>query len=152
MPRAPDKEVRARLEVTVVGVILEDEGAIILRNSPGWTLKKICMLPWFSGEQQGKHLTQPSIWLNYKKDKPLLGDVEWSESHSVMSNSLQPHGLYSPWNSPRQNTGVGNLSLLQWIVLTQELNWGLLHCRQILYQLSYHLSYQGSDGHIRGDL
>ena len=29
-----------------------------------------------------------------------------SESHSVMSNSLQPHGLYSPWNSPGQNTGV----------------------------------------------
>ena len=29
------------------------------------------------------------------------------ESHSVMSNSLQPRGLYSPWNSPGQNTGVG---------------------------------------------
>ena len=43
----------------------------------------------------------------------------------------------SPWNSPGQNTGVGSLSLLQWIFLTQELNWGLLHCRQILYQLSY---------------
>ena len=35
------------------------------------------------------------------------------------------------------NTGVGSLSLLQRILLTQELNWGLLHCRQILYQLSY---------------
>jgi len=32
---------------------------------------------------------------------------------------------------------VGSLSLLQGIFLTQELNWGLLHCRQILYQLSY---------------
>ena len=31
-----------------------------------------------------------------------------SESLSVMSESLQPHGLYSPWNSPDQNTGVGN--------------------------------------------
>ena len=29
-----------------------------------------------------------------------------SESRSVMSNSLQPHGLYSPWNSPGQNTRV----------------------------------------------
>ena len=29
-----------------------------------------------------------------------------SESHSVVSNSLPPHGLYSPWNSPGQNTGV----------------------------------------------
>ena len=32
---------------------------------------------------------------------------------------------------------MGSLSLLQWIFLTQELNWGLLHCRWILYQLSY---------------
>ena len=36
-----------------------------------------------------------------------------------------------------KNTGVVSLSLLQWIFLTQELNRGLLHCRQILYQLSY---------------
>ena len=32
--------------------------------------------------------------------------MEDSESHSVMSNSLQPHGLYSLWNSPGQNSGV----------------------------------------------
>ena len=54
-----------------------------------------------------------------------------------MSDFLQPHGPYSPWNSLGQNTGVGNLSLLQGIFPTQESNWGLLHCRQILYQLSY---------------
>ena len=99
-----------------------------------------------------------------------------SESCSVVSDSLQPHGLDSPWNSPGQNigvgslsilqgllnpgikprspslqadslpakplgkpknTGVGSLSILQWIFPTQELNWGVLHCRQILYQLSY---------------
>ena len=53
-----------------------------------------------------------------------------------MSDSLQPRRLYSPWNSPGQNTGVGSLSLLQRIFLTQESNRGLLHCRQILYQLS----------------
>ena len=88
------------------------------------------------------------------------------------------HGLYSPWNSPGQNTGMGSLSFsfsgdlpnpgvkprsptlkadslpaepqgkpkntgvgslshLQRIFLTQESNWGLLHCRQILYQLRY---------------
>ena len=60
-----------------------------------------------------------------------------SESHSVVSNSLRPYGLYSPWNSRGQNTGVGSLSLLQWIFPTQELNRGLLHCKQILYQLKY---------------
>ena len=54
-----------------------------------------------------------------------------------MSDSLRPHRLYSPWNSPGQNTGVGSLSLLQGIFPTQESNWDLLHCRRILYQLSY---------------
>ena len=63
-----------------------------------------------------------------------------SESHSVTSNSLQPHGLYSPWNSPGQNTGVGSLSLLQGIIPTQGSNPGLPHCRQIIYQLSYQRS------------
>ena len=59
------------------------------------------------------------------------------ESHSVVSNPLQPHGLYIPWNSPGHNTGVGSLSLPQRIFQTQGLNPGLLHCRWILYQLSY---------------
>ena len=54
-----------------------------------------------------------------------------------MSNSLWPHGLKSTWNSPGQNTGVGNLSLLQGIFPTQGSNPGLPHCRQILYQLSH---------------
>ena len=60
-----------------------------------------------------------------------------SESRSVMSNSLQSHELYSPWNSPGQNTGVGSLSLLQGIFPTQGVNPGLLLCRWILYQLSH---------------
>ena len=55
----------------------------------------------------------------------------------VTSDSLQPHGQYSPWNSPGQNTGVGSLSLLQGIFSTQGSNPGLSHCRQILYQLSH---------------
>ena len=63
---------------------------------------------------------------------------EWvSESHSVMLYSLWPHGLYSPWNSPGQNAGVGSCSLLQGIFPTQGSNPGLQHCRWILYQLSH---------------
>ena len=54
-----------------------------------------------------------------------------------MSDSLQPHGLYSPQNSPGQNTGVGSLTLLQGIFPTQGSNPGLQHCRWILYQLSH---------------
>ena len=63
-------------------------------------------------------------------------DYEWWKSLSRV-RLLRHHRLYSPWNSPGQNTGVGSLSLLQGIFPTQELNRGLLHCRQILYQLSY---------------
>ena len=44
-----------------------------------------------------------------------------------------------PFEQPGKpnNTGVGSLSLLQGIFPTQELNWHLLRCRRILYQLSY---------------
>ena len=48
-----------------------------------------------------------------------------------MSNSLQPHGLYSPWNSPGQNTGVDSCSVLQGIFPTQGSNPCLPHCSQI---------------------
>ena len=51
-----------------------------------------------------------------------------------------------PKGKPKSNQ-VGSLSLLQGIFLTQELNQGLLHCRQILYQLSY----QGSPVNVLYD-
>ena len=44
-----------------------------------------------------------------------------------------------PQGKPK-NIGVGSISLFQWIFLTQESNWGLLHCSWILYQLSYQRS------------
>ena len=47
-------------------------------------------------------------------------------------------GFFTSWPPGKyKNTGVGSLSLLQGIFLTHELNWGLLCCRRILYQLSY---------------
>ena len=51
---------------------------------------------------------------------------------------------YSPWNSPGQHTRVGSLLLLLGIFPTQGLNQSLLHCRPILYQLSY----EGSPSHL----
>ena len=54
-----------------------------------------------------------------------------------MSESLTPRGLYSPWNSPGKNTGVGSLSLLEGIFPTQGSEQGIPHCRWILYQLSH---------------
>ena len=59
------------------------------------------------------------------------------ESESESLTLCDAMGLYSPWNYPGQNTGVGSLSLLQGIFPTQGLNPGLLHCRWILYQLSH---------------
>ena len=63
--------------------------------------------------------------------------ISESESCSVLSDSSQPHGLYSPWNSPGQNTGMGSPSLLQGIFPSQGSKPGLLHGMWILYQLSH---------------
>ena len=67
--------------------------------------------------------------------KIFMATVNLSESHSVVSITLQPHGRYR--NSPGQNTGVGSRSLLQGIFPTQGLNPDLPHCGRILYQLSH---------------
>ena len=67
---------------------------------------------------------------NYKLDM----EIKWK---SVMSDSLQPRGLYSPRNSPGQKIEVDSHSLLQGIFPTQKSNPGLSHCRQILYQLNH---------------
>ena len=67
---------------------------------------------------------------------PLQTERE-SESHSIVSDSLQPHELCSPWNSPGQYTGVCSCSFLQGIFPTQGSNPDLPHWRHILYQLSH---------------
>ena len=61
-------------------------------------------------------------WIRYRK---------WSDSVSRVQL------FATPWNSPGKNTAVGSHCLLQRIFQTQESNRGLLHCRQILYQLRY---------------
>ena len=54
-----------------------------------------------------------------------------------MSPALQADSLPAEPQGKPKNTGLGSLPLLQQIFLTQELNQGLLHCRWVLYQLSY---------------
>ena len=153
--------------------------------------QRVRQLSDFRFHFQSTHCEMPG-WMNHKLESRSPGETSTmivqkvarsgvdvfclvSESRSVVSDSLQPHGLYSPRNSrleywsgwpfsspgdlpnpgikPKsptlpadslpaepqrkpKNTGVGSLSLLQQIFPTQELNWGLLHCRQILNQLS----------------
>ena len=64
------------------------------------------------------------------------------------SPALQVDSLAAEPQGKSENIGVGSLSLLQEIFPTKELNWGLLHCRQILYQLSY----QGSTTSIKATI
>ena len=66
-----------------------------------------------------------------------------SESHSVMSDSLRPHELYSQWNSVGQNTGVDSFSLLQGIFPVQGLNLQGLNLPRGRW-LRYQLSHKGS--------
>ena len=75
---------------------------------------------------------------NRKKPDSTYEKWKWKSLSCV--HSLWLHELYSPWNSPGQNTGVGSLSLLQGIFPTQGSNPGLPHCRQILHQLSHKVS------------
>ena len=86
-----------------------------------------------------------TVWQFFTKLSLLLAhdpamtsfNIDLSESRSVMSDCLRPHGLYSSWNSPGQNTGVGSFSLLQGIFPIQGSSQGLSHCGWILYQLSH---------------
>ena len=110
-----------------------------------WTWLKLLGSLWKCGEKIPGEPTcfrQEGKKNNFEIHRALLTRSNWpgeseSESRSVVSYSLWPHGLYSPWNSPGSNTGVGSLSLLQGIFPTQGLNPGFPHCRWILYQLSH---------------
>ena len=65
------------------------------------------------------------------------------------SPALQMDTLPAEPQEKPKNTGVGSLSLLQGIFPAQESNWGLLHCRRILYQLSYQRSVIGVNTYIK---
>ena len=71
-------------------------------------------------------------WVTFLFSKGSSQPRDQTRSPALQVDSL----LAEPQGKPK-NTRVGSLSLLQWIFLTQELNWGLLHCRWILYQQSY---------------
>ena len=83
---------------------------------------------------QSMEFSRPEYWSGQPFPSPghlpNLG-IE-SRSPVLQADSLPAE----PQGKPR-NTGVGSLSLLQKMFLTQELNQGLLHCRRILYQLRH---------------
>jgi len=106
---------------------LDSPAVVVLQNRRGLDL--------LTAENRGLCLFLEEACCFYTNKSGVL--KKESESRSVVSDTLQHHGLCSPWNSPGQNTVVGSLSLLQGIFPTQGSNPGLPHCRQILHQLSH---------------
>ena len=105
-----------------------------------------CRRPGFDPLEQGM-ATHCSIlawripWTEEPGGPQPIGLQSWTP---LKQGSSQPRDQTlslpaEPQGKPK-NTGVGSLSLLQEIFPIQESNWGLLHCRQILYQLSYEAS------------
>ena len=83
---------------------------------------------------ESMEFSRPEYWSG--QPFPFPGDLP-NPPIEPRSPALQVKSLPAEPQGKPKNTGVGSLSLLQGIILTQESNWGLLHCRWILYQLSY---------------
>ena len=90
---------------------------------------------------QSMEFSKPEYWSLYPFPSP--GDLP-NSGIKPRSRSLQVDSLPAEPQGKPKNTGVGSLSLLQQILATQESNRCLLHCRRILYQLSY----EGSPGEM----
>ena len=93
-------------------------------ESPVWTI-------------QSKEFSRAEYWSGYPVLSP--GDLP-NPRIKPRSPALQAYSLPAEPQGKSKNTGVGILSLLQGIFPTQESNQGLLHCRRILYQLSFERS------------
>ena len=91
-----------------------------------WTVAPRILCPW--------QLSRQENWSGLPCLPP--GDLS-NPGIKPRSPALQADSLPSESSGKLKNTGVGSLSLLQGIFLTQESNQGILHWRRTLYQLSY---------------
>ena len=89
---------------------------------------------------QSMEFSRPEYWSG--QPFPSLRDLA-NPGIEPRSPALQADSLPSEPPGKPKNTEVGGLSLLRENFLTQESNWGISHCRQILYQLSYQGSPKG---------
>ena len=96
---------------------------------------RLFALPWTI---QSMELSRPEYWSGWLFPSP--GDLP-NPGIELGSPALQVDSFPAEPQGKPKNTGVGSLSLLQCIFLTQESNQGLLHCRWILYQLSFHMNF-----------
>ena len=110
---------------------------IILIDKSGFDMKVDILSFTLMNKKKVKQQRWISEFLFPQWHELLLFWIRVSESHSVMPDSLWPHGLYSSCNSPGRNIAVGSLSLLQGVFPTQGSNPGPPHCRQNPYQLSH---------------
>ena len=106
--------------------------SVVLNFAPPWTIA--CKSPLSVG------FSRQEYWSGLPYLPP--GDLP-NPGIKPRSPTLQVDSLLSETPGKLKNTGVGSLSLLQGIFLTQELKRGLLLCRQVLYQLSYQGSPTG---------
>ena len=121
-----------------------EENQSVMSQKPGenswWRRKRCTHNIWRTATTQQQQQQNPK-WYKQQKDK-------WSVSRSGMPKSWGPGGRQPTrllclwdflllWDFPGKDTGVGCHFLLQGIFPTQGSNPGLLHCRQILYRLSY---------------
>ena len=83
---------------------------------------------------QSMEFSRPEHWSGEPFPSP--GDLP-NPGVEPRSPALKMDSLPAEPQGKPKNTGVGSLSLLQGIFPTQKSNWGLLHCRWILCQLSY---------------
>ena len=122
--------------------------AQMVKNPPG--MWEIPGLGRFPGEGKGYPLQYSGLensmdyspW-NYPGQNTGVGSLSLLQGNlpnpvfKSRSPTFQANYLPAEPQGKPKKTGVGSLSLLQRIFLTQESNQGLLHCRKILYQLSY---------------
>ena len=103
-----------------------------------YTISGRVQLFWDSMDYTVHGILQARIleWVAYSCSRDLPNPGIETRSPALRADSLPAE----PQGKPK-NTGLGSLSLLQGIFLTQESHQGLLHCRRILYQLSYEGSH-----------
>ena len=92
---------------------------------------QLFVTPWTI---QSMEFSRPEYWSGLPCPPP--GDLP-NSGIKLRSPTLQADSLPAEPQGKPKNTGVGSLSLFQGTFPTQESNRGLLHCRRILYQLSY---------------
>ena len=118
----------------VTSGILDMIETVLKIESEKWKLLSRVWLfatPWTI---QSMAFSRPQYWSIFPF--PSSGDLS-KPGIKLRSSTMWVDSLPAEPQGKPKNTGVGSLSLLQQIFLPQESNWGLLHCRKILYQLSY---------------